>query len=162
MSNKSITFSFFFFWEKKRIFLPNPLYFSQIIRLFLSRLRLRRRLQLKMTFDKTNESKDELPHPVSACVYRITVRFQSTRFDANCNVITRKTQCNAENACVNGMWQRAFVLSDLMKWWWWWVVGNRAASKQFRGNASFESNWHICHTWNNVKYRGSRFASLVS
>ena len=36
-------------------------------------------------------------------------------------VITKKTQCNAENACVNGMWQHGFketneILSDHEKY----------------------------------------------
>ena len=56
-------------------------------------------------------------HPVYACVFRIALHFSSTYVGSfismERNIITLKTQYNAENAFVNGMWQLSFTLSWL-------------------------------------------------
>ena len=41
--------------------------------------------------------------------FRIALGFPSTTFFEPSKVITRKTQRNVENACVNGMWQLSFT-----------------------------------------------------
>ena len=61
-----------------------------------------------------NEPKAKLPHPVSTCVFRIALRFQSNNFffhrHQQAKVCNKKTQCNAVNPCVNGMCKRALNL----------------------------------------------------
>ena len=58
--------------------------------------------------------KGAFTHTVYACVFRNAVRFPSTDVGSfmsmETNIITSKTQRNAENACVNGMWQLGFSL----------------------------------------------------
>ena len=55
---------------------------------------------------RLNDDKAELPHPVYACVFRIALRFWSSKVSFHrlkwINVSTWKMQCNAENECVNG------------------------------------------------------------
>ena len=69
--------------------------------------------------------KAKLPHPVYAYVFRIALRFRSNNVNnGNKWAIesTWKTQCNAENACVNGMCKRTlrqtlpFVISIKFLW----------------------------------------------
>ena len=59
--------------------------------------------------------KAELPHPVSAFVFRIALRFRSKNFSFHMHqqtkVNNKKTQRSALNACINGMCKRAFNVS---------------------------------------------------
>ena len=52
-------------------------------------------------------AKGELPHPVSACVFCIALRFQSNNFffhrHQQTKVSNKKMQRSAVNACMNGM-----------------------------------------------------------
>jgi len=53
--------------------------------------------------------KAEFTHTVSACVYRIALRFfYSIPWFCSIKVSNKKLQCNAENACGNQMCKRAF------------------------------------------------------
>ena len=70
-------------------------------------------------------SKGVFTHPVYACSFCIAVYFPSNYINSFMSmetyIITLKTQCNAETACVNGMWQRpfthsAFILNSASAW----------------------------------------------